>query len=158
MACYLISGKTLGQIKASGASIPANSSWNSLLMSRWGLVQTLFLSFGKIWWMGRSEVLSKGSAHDHSVETMVSEAEGENWSKSGKVLLHDKSSPIRTLMSLPTIIIMLFKARDALWFLGLFNWFVFVGNKLWTCIDKYLTCHPYKFLCTLMSVSFSNNK
>ena len=126
---------------------------------------SLFLSFGKFWWMGRSEVLSKGQVAAFGslfsfklkraqkaqhmttlVETMVSEAEGENWSKSGKVLLHDKSSPIRTLMSLPTIIIMLFKARDALWFLGLFNWFVFVGNKLWTCNLKWFL-NLYQFFC-----------
>ena len=153
MACYLISGKTLGQFNASGASMPANSSWNSLHMSG---PQTLFLSFGKFWWMGRCEVLSKGQVAAFGfcslfklkraqkaqhmttlVETMVPKAEGENWSKSGLVLLHDKSSPIGTLMSLPAIINMLFKARDALWLLGWFIWFVFVGNKLWTCNHKW---------------------
>ena len=129
------------------------------------LLNSLFLSFGKFWWMGRCEVLSKGqvAAFDSlfsfklktaqkaqhittPVETMVSEAEGENWSKSGKLLLHDKSSPIGTLMSLPAIINMLFKARDALWLLGLFNWFVFVGNKLWTCNHKWFL-NLYQFFC-----------
>ena len=157
MACYLISGKTLGQIKASGASIPANSSWNSLLMSRWGLVQTLSFwilgNFGE-WEEAKSSPkdrllllvlcslfkLNRAQKAQHMttlVETMVPEAEGKNWSKSGLVLLHDKSSPIGTLMSLPAIINMLFKARDALWLLGWFIWFVFVGNKLWTCNHKW---------------------
>ena len=80
------------------------------------------------------------------VETMVPEAEEENWSKSGLVLLHDKSSPNGTLMSLLAIINMLFKARDALWLLGLFNWFVFVGNKLWTCNHKWFL-NLYQFFC-----------
>ena len=155
MACYIISSKTLGQFKASAASIPANSSWNSLHMSG---PQTLFLSFGKFWWMGRCEALPKlkdrllplvlcslfkltrAQKAQHMttlVVTMVPEAEKENWSKSGLVLLHDISSPIGTLMSLPAIINMLFKAIDALWLLGWFNWFVFVGNKLWTCNLKW---------------------
>ena len=126
---------------------------------------SLFLSFGKFWWMGRCEVLSKvqaaafGSLFSFKVkraqkaqhmtalvEAMVSEAEGENWSKSGKVLLHDKSSLIRTLMSLPTIIIMLFKPGGALYFLGLFNWFVFVVNKHWTCNHKWFL-NLYQFFC-----------
>lgn len=32
-------------------------------------------------------------------------------------------------MSLPEITNMLFKAGDALWLLGMFNWFAFVGIK-----------------------------